>query len=115
MTSGMSCKAWLLIFPLLFILGCQTAQPGPKSNNTDTISALTKVTQGLTNKPVTEADLKNLAQQAATDPQARSALQEINSALGAQHRVKYCPVDGQRFSAEVVDCPVHHVKLKWVE
>ncbi len=35
--------------------------------------------------------------------------------LSARHTVKYCPVDGQRFSADVDICPIHHVKLKWVE
>jgi hypothetical protein len=39
------------------------------------------MTQGLTNQPVSEAQLKNLAFQVAHDPKAQSALRSINTAL----------------------------------
>jgi len=35
--------------------------------------------------------------------------------LSAQHTVKYCPEDGERFSADMIWCPDHKVKLEWVE
>jgi hypothetical protein len=73
------------------------------------------MTQGLTNRPFTEADLKNLTLQVASDPQALSALRSINTALRAQHTVKYCPEDGERFSADMIWCPDHKVKLESVE
>jgi len=50
-----------------------------------------------------------------SDPQAQSALRSINTALSVQHTVKYCPEDGERFSADMIWCPDHKVKLKWVE
>ena len=95
-------------------MGCQTA-PKPQSSRAETISALTAVTRGVADKPVTEAQLKDLAVQVSKDPQAQSAIRSINTALRAQHTVKYCPVDGQRFSADMIYCPIHHVKLKYVE
>jgi hypothetical protein len=98
------------------LAGCQTAVVHkPVSNRAETISAVSTVTQGLTNKPITEAQLKNLSIQVARDPQAQSALRSINTALSPEHTVKYCPEDGERFSAEVIWCPDHKVKLEWVE
>jgi Tfp pilus assembly protein PilF len=108
-------KNILLISVLLVCcIGCQTP-PKAKSSQAETISALTTMTQGLTNQPMTEAQLKNLASQVAHDPQAQSALHSINTALSPQHTVKYCPENGERFSADMIYCPDHKVKLEWVE
>ena len=73
------------------------------------------MTQGLTNQPVTQAQLKNLAVQVQKDPEARSAVRSINTALSPQHTVKYCPENGERFSADMTYCPDGKVKLEWVE
>jgi hypothetical protein len=97
------------------ISGCQTAPHTPKPARTETISALTTMTQGLTNQPITQEQLKNLSFQVANDPQAQSAIRSINAALSPQHTVKYCPEDGERFSADMVYCPDHKVRLEWVE
>jgi len=95
--------------------GCQTAPQKPKPSQAETVSALTTMTQGLTNQPITQAQLKNLAVQVAKDPQAQSAIRSINTALSPQHTVKYCPEDGERFSAGQIYCPDHKVKLEWVD
>ena len=95
--------------------GCQTAEQKPKPSQAETVSALTTMTQGLTNQPVTQAQLKNLVVQVAKDPQAQSAIRSINTALSPQHTVKYCPEDGERFSADMIWCPDKKVKLEWVE
>jgi hypothetical protein len=79
------------------------------------VSALTTVSQGLTNKPITEAQLKDFSLKAANDPQAQSALRSINTALSPEHTVKYCPEDGQRYSVDMMYCPDHKVKLEWLE
>jgi len=107
---------WSLAMTLIICLtGCQTAPHKPPPTRAETISALTTMTQGLTNKPVTEGQLKNIAIQVANDPQAQSALRSINTALSPVHTVKYCPEDGERFSAEMIWCPDHKVKLEWLE
>jgi len=105
----------LMSLLLLCCAGCQTAGHKSQISQPETMSALTTMTQGLTNQPMTEAQLKNLAFQVAKDPNAQSALQSINTALSAQHTVKYCPETGERFSADMVYCPDHKVKLEWVE
>ena len=109
------CFVAALLAMTLCCTGCQTAAPKPKTTQADTVSALTTMTQGLTNQPVTQAQLKNLAVQVAHDPQAQSAIRSINTALSPQHTVKYCPEDGERYSADMIWCPDHKVKLEWID
>lgn len=104
----------LLFAVTLGLNGCQTAPQKNKQAQAETVSAMTTMAQGLTNQPITEAQLKNLARQVAQDPQAQSALRSINTALSPQHMVKYCPENGERFSADMTYCPDHKVKLEWV-
>ncbi len=94
---------WVMsLIVLALFTGCQTVpKQQPKA---DTMSDLTSYAQGLTNKPITEDQLKNIAAQVSKDPQAQSALKSINSAFSPEHTVKYCPEDGTRYSA----------KLEWV-
>ncbi len=106
---------FILLVIIIGFMGCQTAAHQQKQSQAETVSALTTMTQGLTNKPITEAQLKNLAVQVAKDPQAQSAIRSINTALSPQYTVKYCPEDGERFSADMIWCPDHKVKLEWVE
>jgi hypothetical protein len=108
-------KCVLALTLIVCLCGCQTTARKPGTTRAETISALTTMTQGLTNQPITQAQLKNLTIQVANDPQAQSALRSINTALRAQHTVKYCPEDGERFSAEAIWCPDHKVKLESVE
>ncbi len=108
-------RVYFVAVLLVMTMGCQTAPPKPKSSQAETFSALTTMTRGLTNQPITEAQLKNFSMQVAKDPQAQSALRSINTALSPTHTVKYCPEDGERFSADMIWCPDHKVKLEWVE
>ena len=108
-------KTCLLIFSFFFMMGCQTPPHKNRPNTQETISALAAMTQGLTNQPITEEEFKHLAIQVAHDPQAQSAIRSINTALSPQHTVKYCPEDGERFSADMIWCPDHKVKLESVE
>jgi len=109
-------KGLVFVAMLLGVWGCQTpAVPKSKPSQAETVSALSTMTQGLTNKPVTESQLKNLAVQVSKDPQAQSAIRSINTALSPEHAVKYCPEDGTRYSADMVYCPDGKVKLEWVE
>jgi len=93
----------------------QTPQPKPAPSRAENLSAMTTMAQGLTNKPVTEAQLKGIAQQVSKDPEAQSALRSIDTALTPEHTVKYCPENGERFSADMTYCPDGKVKLEWVD
>ncbi len=100
---------------ILWLSGCQTAVHKPGDTRAETVSALMTMTQGLTHQPMTQTQLKNLVFQVAHDSNAQSALRSINTALSVQHTVKYCPENGERFSADMIYCPDHKVKLEWVE
>ena len=95
--------------------GCQTVPVHHHENHAQLMSAIKSMTQGLTNQPLTDDQLKQLAMKVSKDPKAQSAINSINKALSPQHTVKYCPVDGQRFSGDMEECPIHHVKLEWVD
>ena len=106
---------FVLVMFILCLCGCQTAPQKTKPSQAETVSALSTMTQGLTNQPVTQAQLKNLAVQVSKDPQAQSAIRSINTALSPQHTVKYCPENGERFSADMIYCPDNKVKLEWID
>ncbi len=61
-------------------------------------------------------DLNTLVRDLRKDKQAQSAVETLTNTLsGRPSDVKYCPVDGQRFSGKIQICPVHTVELKTVE
>ena len=108
------------ILVLGMFIGCQTAgrPPAGKAHEStkDVVSALGAVTKGLTNANISESDLKRLAQQVQKDPQAKSAVTAVNASFNVQDTgVKYCPIDGKRFSSRLEECPDHKVKLLPVE
>jgi len=105
----------ILLTIIVFFGGCQTAPQKPKETQADTVSAISTMTQGLTNQPMTDTQLKNLAVQVSKDPQAQSAIRSINTALTPEHTVKYCPEDGTRYNANMIYCPDKKVKLEWVD
>lgn len=109
----------ILIVLALMAAGCQSVPkqtaPGRESPK-EIVSAISSVTQGLTNQPLSEEDLRRLAVQVQKDPQAKSALQAVNTSFDVRDTgVKYCPIDGKRFNSRVEYCPDHKVKLIPVE
>ena len=108
-------KIFILILVVAFS-GCQTAPTTKSETSKEIISAVGTVTTGLTNKKLSEQDLKALAVEVQKDPQAKSAVEAVNTSFKVQDTsVKYCPVDGERFSSRLELCPRHQVKLKPVE
>jgi hypothetical protein len=101
---------------VFFVAGCgMPPHPKPKATAQETVSAISTVTQGLTNKPLTQQDLDRLKSQAERNPEAQSALRSINSALTPEHTVKYCPENGERYSPDMTYCSDGKVKLEWVD
>ncbi len=113
---------WCFIFIIglaLTISGCRTAQtkqPLNKDDSKETVSALKALAGSYKGKPLSDEEAKALAKDLANNEEAKSAVQSITGAVGGERVVvKYCPVDGKRFSGRVVVCPEHHVPLKEVE
>ena len=111
-------------FCVVFFAGCTTTRSehpsvGKSSSSEgqqDEISALQSVAGAISGKPVTQEEMKNLAQDLRKDKNAQSAVRAITDSMNpSKNVVKYCPVDGARFSAKFTTCPIHGVVLKEVE
>ena len=72
---------------------------------------------GCASSPVQKnSPLKELSQNIQKDKQAQSAIESVTGAMISNHiAVRYCPVDGERFSPRVKVCPTHQVPLEEVE
>ena len=116
--------AWLfLVCCVTFhLVGCSTTRqasplnPVAHENQAEEVTALQSVAGAISGKTLTPEDMKNLAKDIHKDKDARSAVQAITQSMGSSGDVvKYCPVDGVRFSAKFITCPTHGVVLKEVE
>ena len=75
-----------------------------------------KVVGAVTGKEAGQKDLRQLSNEIRHDKEAQSAVESINSVLnGSTAGVKYCPIDGERYSSKFEVCPKHHVPLKTLE
>jgi hypothetical protein len=117
-------EIWALAIVGVLLAGCATpAQKAPAERSpakvetrADVKSALESVTKAVSGQQVTEAEMRNLSRQIEQDAGTRRAVETVTDAVsGAPVQVKYCPIDGKRFSAGLKTCPEHSVELKVVE
>ncbi len=111
-----------VIFSFLIFSGCASSRAtagkalrpqAPGESPQEVVSAMENVLGAVSGKNVDQKQLENLGKQIQKDPQAKSALQAISDSVSGQGKaIKYCPVDGERFSPKFETCPVHHVPLK---
>jgi hypothetical protein len=98
------------------LAGCQTTHPKngqDRQTTQETLDAVGSVTGALTGKELSEEEKRKMVRDLKNDKEAQSAMRSISGALDVkQTGIKYCPIDGQRFSADMEICPVHKVKLK---
>jgi hypothetical protein len=79
----------------------------------DVESALKTVAGAISGREVSDKDVRGLARQLKQDKEAQAALEAITQTVSGQQVVtKYCPVDGERFSARLTVCPVHGATLQ---
>lgn len=113
MTLFMRCCVFLA---LAAFTGCQSAavkKNTSPANSKETLSAVGKVADALTGQSLTDDQKKKLTNDIQKDKQVQSALKSISDSMDLKKaEVKYCPVDGQRFSVNQTICPIHHVPLK---
>ncbi len=113
-------KNYFFIFCCFFIVlaGCRTI---PKNvdqgeTNKDVQSALTSIATAVSERELTNAEVRNFEKQIQKDPEAQSAVRVIsNSMSGKNVRIKYCPLCGRRYDAKFEECPIDKTKLEWVE
>jgi hypothetical protein len=74
------------------------------------------VVGAVSGQDVNEEQLRKTAREIRKDPEARKAVEAITRSMGgAGVQIKYCPVDGKRYSPSLDKCPEHDVELKPVE
>lgn len=106
------------------LAGCATAtkKHSVKGSNCrvesrqDVESAVGAVVSTVSGQDVKPGDLQKLGRQIRTDEETRSAVGVLEKSLSGQGgSIKYCPVDGKRYSARLVTCPEHGVALKQLD
>jgi hypothetical protein len=116
-------RFWCLSGVLLVAAGCASS-PERKVNGgsqkaesrEDIERSLQSVTGALSGQNVSQEELRTLSRDIQKDPSTRRAVEAVTGAVSGQSTaVKYCPVDGKRFSPTLKFCPEHDVELKNVE
>ena len=75
-------------------------------------TALQSIAGAVVGKELTPQEIETLKRELQTNKDVRQTVKEITDSLQRSPQVKYCPVDGQRFSATLKECPIHHMELK---
>ena len=112
----------IMLFSLfLLISSCATTHQNLKSKKQndqslqETRSALKAITGSLSGQTMDDQKMKRVAEQIQKDPEAQSAVKTITDSMRSEKvKVKFCPVDGERFSPKMNFCPVHKVELKTI-
>ena len=108
-------KNCIPLVTLIFVFcGCQTLSQQQKPQlQKQAQQDLKSVAGSLSNKPLTEEEWKKLQDQVKNNPEAQTAVQSVTDSLqNKKVIIKYCPVDGKRFSSHLTICPEHHVLLE---
>ncbi len=105
------------IIASLMVVGCQTAPARKtshaKESNKEMLNAVGEVAGVLAGQELTDEQKKKFVRDIQKDKDAQSALRSIAGAMDIkQAAVKYCPVDGKRYSHDLQICPVHKVELQ---
>ena len=110
------------IIVLVVFVGCATTSSDkakvvrPQAvgeSSQEIMSAVEQVLGSVSGKPIDQKGLKDLGKELRTNPEAQSAVAVIKDSVSGQGKVvKYCPIDGERYSPKFDSCPVHHVLLK---
>ena len=112
-----NCKYFLVSLSTICLLGCaSTKNPivktSPEETEQDAVSALGAIASSYTNKEMDEAQLKQVAKDIQSDEQAQSAIKVITDSMeGKTTGIKYSPVTGKRYSADLEFDPETGAKL----
>ena len=106
---------WLCV--LIGLSGCSHVPEtsGQTPSIVQETSAIVAVTSAVTGKNVTHKDLQKAAVDIRQDPEARRSAQTVSQVLSGQQHIKYCPLTGKRYSADLTICPEHGEVLKDIE
>ncbi len=105
---------------LLFVFccfGCKTVTPRSETEtNSEVKKAIGLVAGALSGQSMSDDEVDVLVGQLRTDEQAQTAVQSITDSFKPENvQVKYCPIDGERYAPRIIQCPIHHVDLRFVD
>src|SRR3989338_2214648 len=106
-------KVTLIILPfmffLFFIVGCQTA----KQSDKEATENLKAVAEAVTGQEIDEEKLRKVSKDIRENKETQEAISSVTAAVeGTPAQVKYCPLDGKRYSSKLERCPEHDILLK---
>ncbi len=85
----------------------------PAESTQEVVTAIEQVLGSVSGKPVSQKDLEKLDKEIRSDPQAKSAVKAMQDSISGKGSViRFCPVDGQRYSYKFAICPIHKVPLQ---
>ena len=113
----------ILVLMIVCVAGCRTVSPSKNTASSqngesaqDAQTAVQSVVGAMSGQDIDEQRLKDFAREIHEDQDTQTAVQAVTDAMSGQKAVvKYCPVDGKRFSEHFISCPEHHQLLKIVE
>lgn len=105
------------ILVLCFASGCQSAGTTKSPvGSTGEAAALGTVVGAISGQNVDQEQLHKTVREIRRDPEARQAVEAMTRSMGGTDvKVKYCPVDGKRYSPSLKICPEHGIELKPLE
>lgn len=111
-------QAFVLAVIIAALGGCRTVPPAKQEaeSEEDVQAALTSVAGALSGRELSAEEKRSLEKQIRTDKDTQTAIQAISGSVsGKDVQVKYCPVGGERYAPNIETCPVHGVRLEWVD
>jgi len=113
-----------VIVVIFIIAGCVSLSPHKKKltgtptirRRKDAFNTIKTVSEVITGKKLNEDEVVNLTKSIVKDKEAQTVIKEIGDAvIPGKVKVKYSPVTGKRYSANMEYCPETGVKLLPVE
>ena len=104
---------YLFFFIICAVIGWGCAHTAQKKQLEETEAIYQDVTGTLAGQNISREKFRELVKDIQTNQESNAAVEAIKGALETQNfDVKYCPIDGEHFSAKLNTCPKHHVPLK---
>ena len=96
----------------MVLLGCAATKPLEKETPKEALNAWGAVAGAISKQEMDEKKMKEAANRLQTDEETQSAVKAISESLeGKSSGIKYSPVTGKRYSAEMEYDPETGVKL----
>lgn len=98
---------------VVLLNGCVTTDKKKSvSSRQDVEASIEAVVEAVSGQDISPDEMQKLKKQIRKDPQTRQSIQTISEVYTGSHIIKFCPVDGRRYSSSIINCPDHEVELE---